>query len=126
MNHLGDQFVATSSNGKSHLGAGYRLNSGDRLKVVTGSRVVGFQKDSSLRTVAADEIFRRVDVDDPPVLHDGYPVAQSFSLFHQMGCQKYGLTSFADGAHQIPDGVPRLWVKPGGQLIEKYHFRIVD
>ena len=36
------------------------------------------------------------------------------------------LTAVADAAHQFPDRPPRLRVEPCGQLIQKYHFRIVD
>ena len=43
-----------------------------------------------------------------------------------MSGHKDGFATVADAAHQVPDRPPRLRVEPGGQLIQKYHFRIVD
>src|SRR5450432_3547573 len=40
--------------------------------------------------------------------------------------QKNGFASFADAAHEIPDGATRLRVEAGGELVEKHHLRIVD
>jgi len=40
--------------------------------------------------------------------------------------KKHGLAALADASHQIPDCPPRLRVKPGGQLVEKNDFRIVN
>src|SRR5580704_14069454 len=79
-----------------------------------------------LKWSPADETLRRVDVDDPSMFQDRYPVAQPLGLFHQMGCQKDRFAALANGAYQIPHCVPRLWVEAGGQLVEKHHFRIVD
>src|SRR5580692_3224777 len=76
--------------------------------------------------MAADEALRRIDVDDPSMLDDGYAVAQTFGFLHQMSGQKDGLAALADAAHQIPDGAARLRVEAGGQLVEKDHFRVVD
>src|ERR1700730_15048774 len=43
-----------------------------------------------------------------------------------MCSQENGLAALADSAHQVPDGAPRLGVQPGGQLVQKHQFRIVD
>src|SRR5260370_12858361 len=43
-----------------------------------------------------------------------------------MSRQKNGLAALANAAHQVPDRSPRLRVEPGGQFVEKHHFRIVD
>jgi hypothetical protein len=61
-----------------------------------------------------------------PLLDDSHPVAQPLGLLHQMSGHKDRLAAVADAAHQVPDCPPRLRVEPGGQLIQKYHLRIVD
>src|SRR5258708_7506220 len=60
------------------------------------------------------------------MLNDCHAIAQPFCLLHQMSGHEDGLAAFADAAHKIPDGTPRLRIEPSSQLIQKYHFRIVN
>src|ERR1019366_2984225 len=53
-------------------------------------------------------------------------VAEALGFFHQMSGEKDRLAALADTADQIPDGVARLRVEPGGQLVEKHDLRVVD
>src|SRR5580658_3222666 len=126
MNHLGDQIVASAADRESLVDRGHGLNSRNCLKALRGSRVVRVENDGAFRAVACDEPFRRIDVDDATVLHDGYAVAEALGLFHQMSGQEDRFSALADAAHEIPNRPPRLWVKPGGQLVEKHQLRIVD
>src|SRR5256886_11744383 len=96
------------------------------FRSVFSDGVVRSENHGSLRAVSVDELLRPVDVDDPSMLDDCYPVTQPFGLFHQMSGQKDCLAAGADAAHQIPDCPPGLRVQPGGQLVEKHHLRIVD
>src|SRR6476469_2332695 len=54
VNHVGDKIVSPPANGESHVGAGYRLNRWNCLKVVTCGWVVRIQNDGTLRAMAAD------------------------------------------------------------------------
>jgi len=36
-----------------------------------------------------------------------------------MSGKKDGFAALADITNQVPDGAARLWVQPGGQLVEK-------
>src|ERR1700720_71934 len=110
MNHPGDQVVAPAANGELRVRAHYRLDSRNCAKAVFSEWVGRSESDGSFRTVSADEPRRRVHVDDPPVLDDGYPVAQPLGLLHQMSGQENGLAALADAPHQVPDGPPRLRV----------------
>src|SRR4051812_28486401 len=73
-----------------------------------------------------DELGGRAHLDDPTVLDDRHPVAEAFSLFHQMRGQKHRGASIPDSRDQRPDRAPRLRVEPGRQLVEKYDLRLVD
>src|SRR5260370_39685900 len=76
MNHLGHQVVAPAVNGESKVSAVHRFNSGDRPKAFFSNRVVRGEHNGSLRAVPLDQLIRTVDVDDPSMLDDCYPVAQ--------------------------------------------------
>src|SRR6202522_4411587 len=43
-----------------------------------------------------------------------------------MSGQEDGLAAFADAAHQVPDGVARLWIEAGGEVVEKHNLGVVD
>src|SRR5580693_1577709 len=43
-----------------------------------------------------------------------------------MGGQEDSLAAIANAAHEVPDGMARLRVEPGGELVEKDDLRIVD
>src|SRR6202030_2877285 len=43
-----------------------------------------------------------------------------------MSRQEDSLAAIANAAHEVPDGVARLRVEPGGELVEKDDLRIVD
>src|ERR1700675_4608666 len=116
MNNLGHEVVARTANGELAVGAGHRLHSGNLPKALRGGRVVRSENDGSLRAVSGDKPFRLIDVDNPSVLHDGYPVTQPLRLLHQMSRQKDSLASFADAADQIPDRPSRFWIQPSGQF----------
>jgi hypothetical protein len=126
MNYLGDKIVASTPNRELRVAAEYRLDSRDGLKAISSSQVVRGEDNGSLRAVPVDEVRRLVDVDDASVFDDCYPVAQSFSLLHEMSGQEDCFAALADAAYQVPDGAPRLRVQSGGQLVEKHHVRIVD
>src|ERR1700674_4765978 len=126
MNHLRHEIVTATANGKSHIIAYHSLNSRDRPEAFFSDGVVRGETAGSLRAVPVDKPLRRVNVDDPSVLDDCYPVAQPFGLFHQMSGQKHCLAALTDASHQIPDCPPRLRVQPGGQFVEKHHLRIVN
>ncbi len=126
MNQFGHQVVAPAVNGESQIRAAHLFNSWDCPKALFSKRVFRRENDCSLRAVSSDEPLRSVDVDDPSVLDDCYPVAQPFGLLHQMCGQKNCLTTLANAAHQVPDRPPRLRVQPSGQLVKKDHLRIVD
>src|ERR1700722_9103032 len=126
MNHLGDEIVAPTPNRDLRVAADDRFDSRDGSKALRSGEVVGCKYDGSLRAVPVNQALRPVDVDDASVLDDCYPVAQPFGLFHKMSGQENCLAALADIAHQVPDGAPRLRVQSGGQLVEKYHLRIVD
>src|SRR5437016_7950589 len=125
MNDLGDQVIAAAANGESRVSPGYGLHSRDRPKALFSERIGCRENDGPFSAMPVDKAFRPVDVDDPSMLDDCYPVAQPFGFLHQMRGQKDRLAALADAAHQIPDCPPRLRVQPGGQLVEKHHLRIV-
>src|SRR5438876_1854722 len=114
MNHLGHEIVAPTANGESPVIAYHSLDSQDPPEAFFSDGVVRGESDGSLGAVPVDEPLGRVNVNDPSVLDDCYPVAQPFGLFHQMSGQKHGLAAVADASHQIPDCPPRLRVQPGG------------
>ena len=75
--------------------------------------------ESFLTTQAVDQFCGRIHGDDATMIEDGYPVAQAFSFFHVVGGQQDGLAFRSHIAHQIPDGMPGLWVQACGQLIQE-------
>src|SRR5229473_1939189 len=102
MNHLCHEIVAPPANGESQVSARHRLNSRDCPKALFSDRIVRGENDGALRAMSPDELLRLVDVDDPSVLDDSYPVAQPFGLLHQMSRQKDCLAVLTNAAHQIP------------------------
>src|ERR1700733_89028 len=126
MNHFGHQIIAAPANRELRVAARNRFHARDRSEALFSRRMVAREYHSSLGAVTIDEILWPVDVDDASVLDDRYAVAQSFGLFHEMSGQENRLAALADAAHQFPDRAPRLRVEPGGQLIEKNNFGIVD
>src|SRR5260370_21011290 len=108
MNHLCHEIGAPCANDESRVRTDYGLNAGDRPKAIFSPRVVRGKNDGALRAVSANELLRLVDVDDPSVLDDSYPVAQPFGFLHQMSSQKDCLAALANIAHQIPNRPPGL------------------
>jgi hypothetical protein len=104
MNYFGHQVVATAANRESQVSADYRLHSGDGAKTFFCPGVVAAEYHGSLRTVAGDESFRGVNVDNSSVLDDCYSIAQAFGFLHQMSGQENGFTAFANAAHEFSDG----------------------
>src|ERR1700674_1748027 len=99
MNHFGHEIVAPTANGESQVSADHGLNPWDRPDAFFSDGVVRGENDGSLGAVSVDEPLRPVDVDDPSVLYDCYPVAQPFGFLHQMSGQKDCLAALADAAH---------------------------
>src|SRR5437899_430000 len=108
MNDLGDQVIAAAANGESRVSPGYGLHSRDRPKALFSERIGCRENDGPFSAMPVDKAFWPVDVDDPSMLDDCYPVAQPFGFLHQMRGQKDRLAALADAAHQIPDCPPRL------------------
>ncbi len=88
--------------------------------------VVGGQDHRSRGAVAPHQVRRAAYVDNLSVLDDGHAVAQPLGLLHQMSGHKDRFATVANATHQIPDGAARLRIQTRGQLIQKYHFGIVD
>src|ERR1700691_716313 len=126
MNHLGDEIVAVTPDGELRVAANDRLDSRNISKTFRSSSIVCGEHDGSFGAVPIHEACRLVDVDDPSVFDDCYPVAQPLGLLHKMCGQENRLAALADAAHQVPDGAPRLLGKSRCQLVEKHHFRVVD
>src|SRR5262245_20830548 len=122
----GHKVVAVPADREPRITAFHRVDARNRAKALCSNRIAGDQDDRPLRTVACDEPFRRVDVDDAAVLDDRDTIAQPFGLLHQMRGEEHRLAARADAAHQLPDGAPRLRIEPGGQLVEEHDVRIVD
>src|SRR2546427_1865067 len=126
MDHVRDQVGAVAENGEPAVLARDRRHARNRPKVLLRRRLVCDERDRSLGAVPRDERRRRADVDDPAVIDDRHAIAQSLGFLHQMRRQEHGLAALADAAHQLPNRAPRLRVEPGGELVEKHQFRIVD
>src|ERR1700677_3526636 len=75
MNHLGNKIVAAPDNRESLLGTGHRRNSWELLKELCRGCVFRIENHRSLRAMPGNQTFRRVDVDDPAMLNDRYPIA---------------------------------------------------
>src|SRR6516162_8250503 len=114
MNHLGYKIVAATPNHELRSTARDHLDSRDRSKALRSTPVVCGEDDSSLRAMPLNQVLRAVDVDDTSVFDDRHPVTQPLGFLHEMCSQEDGLAAFADFAHQVPDGPPRLWVQPSG------------
>src|SRR5580704_16946415 len=126
VNHFGHQVVTRAANSDSFPIAGHVINSRYRPKALCRDRVLRSESDGSFWAMPVDEPDRTVDVDDPSVLNDCYPVTQPLGLLHQMGGQEDRLAAIPDATHQIPDRPSRLRIQPSGQLVEKHHLWIVD
>src|ERR1700727_491989 len=112
MNHFGHEIVAPATNRELGIAADHRLDSRNRSKAFFSARVVRGEYDSTLGTVPLYQALRSVDVNDAAVLDDGYPIAQTFGLLHEMGGQKNRFAALANATHQIPNRAPRLRIKP--------------
>src|SRR5579871_3325611 len=126
MNHFGDEIVAAAANRELRVVADHRLDSRHRSKALFSASVVRAKHDGSLGAVPLHEVLRRVYIDDASMLDDGYPIAQAFSLLHEMSGQENGLAALANAAHQLPNRAPRLRVQARRQFVEKNQLGIVD
>src|ERR1700733_5220722 len=88
MNHFGHQVVTRAANRDSLPIADHGIHSRHRPKALYRDRVFRSESDGSLWAMPVDEPGRTVDVDDPSVLNDGYPVTQPLGPLHQMGGQE--------------------------------------
>jgi len=84
MNDLRHKIVTPAANGELRTTTDYRLDSWDCPETVSSDRIFRGEDDGSFRAVPVNQAFWPVDVDDPPVLNDRNPIAQSLGLLHQM------------------------------------------
>src|SRR5579863_2360470 len=131
MDHLGHEILAVPLDRESRVLARHRVSSycfcrGDRAQAFFGHHVGGGKHHSSHGAVTRHQFLGTSNIDDFAVLDDGDAVAQALGFLHQMSGHEDRFAAVADAAHQIPDCSPGLRVEPGGQLIQKNYFRIVD
>src|SRR5215470_171205 len=69
---------------------------------------------------------RGVQRRDPPPFEDRDAVAQFLDLVHEVADQHDGDALRPHPADQVPGGVPRARVQPGGQLVQEHHLRVSD
>src|ERR1700692_920775 len=62
--------------------------------------------------------------DDPPMVHDRYPIAQPFRLIHVVGCEYDGAPRLLQAIHHVPQVAARLRIQPGCRLVEEQQLRI--
>src|ERR1700733_4409033 len=126
MNHFGHQGVPPAANSDSLPTADHVIHSWHRPKVLCRDWVIRSESDGSLWAMPVDEPTRGVDVDDPSVLNDSYPVTQPLGLLHLVCGQEDRFAAISDATHQIPDYPSRLRVQSGGHLVEKHQLWVVD
>jgi hypothetical protein len=51
------------------------------------------------------------------------PIAERIRLLEILRRQQRCYSEVLEAGHQIPDGLPAPWIKPGSGLIEKHHLR---
>src|SRR4051812_15484386 len=82
-NDRGDEPVAAPANRISRVLTRHGVDARDRAEPIAGLGVIGREHDRALGTVPADEILRRLDVDDAPVLDDRDAIAQALGFLHE-------------------------------------------
>ena len=123
---VGNHAVAGSLNFVAVAGAADRDGAANGAKAGVGIRSVGRDDHRSFGAVSLDERGGGIDVDDAAVLDDGDTVTQALGFFHEVRGQHHRLASGPNGADKIPDGVSRLRIESGGELIEEHDIGIVD
>src|SRR5206468_7664547 len=75
---------------------------------------------------ACDERARRIERDDPPVVHDRDAVTQHLGFVEVVRREEHRRPAFADRADQLPQVAPRLRIEASRGLVEEEHLRLVD
>src|SRR5438874_8128059 len=72
--------------------------------------------DRRLREAAAeeivDELARRIERDDPALVHDRDPVAEDLGLIEVVRREENGRATVADRLDELPEISPRLCIEP--------------
>src|SRR5579872_6391377 len=126
MDYLAHEVVPQPLNCELRAVAHHGLHLWDRAQAFFGERIVGGQDDGLRGAMTAHQLLRPANVDDLSMLDDCHAVAQALGLLHQMSGHENCFAAVADAAHQVPNRPTRLGVEPGGQLVQKHYFRIVD
>src|SRR5258706_367877 len=71
-----------------------------------GLRCVRRQHHGPLRAVTSDEGLRRVHVDDPAVIDDRHPIAETLGFLHEVPREEDRLAAVTDGARGGPARPP--------------------
>src|SRR5690349_19772656 len=80
--------------------------------------------DDLIRAERFDQLSGRSERNDFSVIHDRDAVAETRRFFHVVGCQQDGTATGAKFFDDVPQRETRLWIEPGGRLIQKQQLRI--
>ncbi len=72
-----------------------------------------------------DEPFRRVELDDFAVVHDGHAVAEDFGLVHVVRGEDDADATGADFFDELPQVAPSLRIEAGSWFVQEENFGIV-
>src|SRR5687767_10312122 len=125
-NDFGDKVITGAADCYSSVASRHLHDSRNRPEKSFCPLIVRLENDCALGTVLPYEIFRRVHVGNAAVLDDRNPVAELLGFLHEMGREKYSLSSLANATHELPDRSTGLRIETGRELVEEYELRIVD
>ena len=79
----------------------------------------GLDGDDGVGAHAALELGRRVEGEDPAVVHDGHPVTELVGLFHVVRGEHDRLALGVEALEELPQRQTALGVEPGSGLVEE-------
>src|ERR1700761_5699090 len=98
-----------------------RLDAGDpgqrRIHdiVITGDR----ELHDVLSTDRGDQLRWTIESDDPPMIHDRYPIAEPLRLVHVVRGEYDRASGLLQAFDEVPQVAACLRIEPGSRLIEK-------
>ena len=98
---------------------------GEQLREPVGV-ASGLHRDDGVGADALLQCGRRVEGEDPAVVHDGYPLAELVGLLHVVGGEQDGLAFAVQLTEQVPQGEPALRIEARCRLVEEKHRGAVE
>ena len=79
-----------------------------------------------IRAQRFNQLERRTECDDFPVVHDRHAIAKTRRLFHVVSRQEDSAASRTEFINHVPQRQAGLRIQTSGRLIQKQKFRIAD